>query len=85
MRATLLVAVGILAASVALADQYVDGYTRKDGTYVKPHWRNDADSSFGNNWSTKGNVSPGTGEKGTRTTLPPKVPYKSYRDYSTGY
>jgi len=47
------------------ADTHVNGYYRKDGTYVKPHYRSDADSNPFNNYSTKGNVNPYTGQRGT--------------------
>ena len=46
-------------------DVYVRGYTRKDGTYVQPHHRSAPDSNPYNNWSTKGNVNPYTGQMGT--------------------
>lgn len=49
----------------------VRGYTRKDGTYVAPHYRSAPDGNFYNNWSTKGNVNPYTGKAGTRVTPPP--------------
>ena len=45
----------------------VKGHTRKDGTYVQPHKRSARDSSKINNWSTKGNVNPYTGKRGTRS------------------
>lgn len=48
----------------------VRGYSRKDGTYVQPHRRSAPDGNFGNNWSTRGNVNPYTGEPGTKITLP---------------
>lgn len=54
-------------APVCAADTYVHGYTRKDGTYVAPHYRSDPDGDFSNNWSTVGNVNPYTGEEGTKT------------------
>ena len=47
----------------AFADTPVNGYTRRDGTYVQPHMRSDRDSSFSNNWSTKGNINPYTNER----------------------
>lgn len=43
----------------------VRGYTRKDGTYVAPHQQTNPNSSKYDNWSTKGNVNPYTGKKGT--------------------
>jgi len=58
----LLLAIGI----TAIAAVYVHGYTRKDGTYVAPHYRSDPDSSKLNNWSTKGNTNPYTGKEGTK-------------------
>jgi opacity protein-like surface antigen len=51
-------------AGSASAATRVHGYTKKNGTYVAPHYRSDRDSSFYNNWSTKGNVNPYTGKKG---------------------
>ena len=55
----------ILTASAALADTYVRGYTRRDGTYVQPHMRSSPDSNPFNNYSTKGNTNPYTGAPGT--------------------
>jgi len=46
------------------ADQWVNGYYRKNGTYVKGYWRSDPDNTDRNNYSTKGNVNPYTGKKG---------------------
>lgn len=67
--------------SVSSAQVRVRGYTRKDGTYVKPHYRSNPDGNFNNNWSTKGNRNPYTGKWGTRVT-PPKG-YGSVRRYGT--
>jgi len=50
---------------VALADVYVRGYTRSNGTYVAPHYRSNPDGIGSNNWSCCGNVNPYTGEIGT--------------------
>lgn len=38
---------------------------RKDGSYVQPHRRTLPDNSKLNNYSTKGNINPYTGKKGT--------------------
>lgn len=43
----------------------VNGYVRKDGTYVPPHHRSSPDGSFYNNWSTVGNINPFTGKSGS--------------------
>lgn len=50
----------------SVGHHYVEGYYRKDGTYVRSHYRTDPDSSFWNNWSSKGNVNPFTGQIGTK-------------------
>lgn len=63
-------------SSYCLADQYVNGYTRKDGTYVEGHQRTNANSSTYDNYSSQGNTNPYTGERG----------YKRNDDsYSSGY
>lgn len=62
----------ILLPGMALADTYVNGYTRRDGTYVQPHWRSSPNGTTLDNWSTRGNMNPYTGRMGTRD------PYSSY-------
>ena len=42
----------------------VDGYYRSNGTYVAPHYRTKADATINNNWTTKGNINPYTGQRG---------------------
>lgn len=49
---------------------HVNGYYRSNGTYVAPHYRSAPDGNFYNNWSTKGNINPYTGEEGTKTIDP---------------
>jgi hypothetical protein len=60
------VALLLSAAAPVMADTYVNGYTRSNGTYVAPHMRSDPDGNPYNNWSTKGNVNPYTGQEGTK-------------------
>ncbi|MBM0636862.1 hypothetical protein LNU06_01620 [Campylobacter sp. VicNov18] len=60
--------IGILGTS-AFADVYVNGYYRKDGTYVEPHYRSNPNDTTYDNCTTKGNRNPYTGKYGTR------VPY----------
>lgn len=62
----LIAALVVSFPALVVADTYVNGYTRKDGTYVKPHYRSKSDGNVYNNWSTKGNVNPYTGKAGTR-------------------
>lgn len=49
-----------LAMPVAAGDTYFRGCS--DGTYVRPHYRSASDGDLYNNWSTRGNVNPYTGE-----------------------
>ncbi len=49
-----------------VSDSYVQPYLKSDGTRVRGHLRTDADDSFWNNYSSKGNVNPHTGEVGTK-------------------
>jgi hypothetical protein len=55
--------------SICLADDYVRGYTRRDGTYIAPYMRSDRGSSHNNNWSVRGNTNPHTGKSGQKTRL----------------
>lgn len=51
-------------AGIAEADVWVNGYYKNNGTYVQPHYRSNANSSRLDNWSTRGNVNPYTGQRG---------------------
>lgn len=76
----LLLAAGALMmlATTASADQSVRGYTRRDGTYVQPHMRTTPNATPFDNYSTRGNVNPYTGQPGTkdpyRNFAPPPLP-----------
>lgn len=71
----------LLFASTCFADQNVSGYVRQDGTYVAPYVRSSPDSSYNNNYSTKGNTNPYTSESGTNSrTYNYRTPnYNNYR------
>ena len=56
-----------LGAQALIADVAVGGYTRKDGTYVPPHYRSNPDGFKGNNWGSQGNYNPYTGKSGNRS------------------
>ncbi len=56
----------LLAAASASATDYVNGYSRSDGTYVQGHYRSSANNTQSDNWSTRGNSNPYTGQAGTR-------------------
>ena len=44
---------------------HVNGYYRKNGTYVEPHYRSVPNSTKSDNYSTIGNTNPYTGKAGT--------------------
>lgn len=67
MRMIAGVLLALLLPVTAMAQTYVDGYYRKDGTYVQPHYRSSPNNSTLDNWSTKGNTNPYTGQQGTRS------------------
>lgn len=67
-----------LAASSVAAQVHVRGYTRADGTYVAPHYRSSPNSTTADNYSTRGNINPYTGERGTRSPAPEYIPEPYY-------
>lgn len=67
MRKLLLTSAALAALTVtASAQVQVDGYVRRDGTYVAPHYRSAPDSNPYNNYSTSPNINPYTGQQGTQ-------------------
>lgn len=68
MKKTLLV-LAIALSGQAIADNYVQGYTRRDGTYVQPHYQTQADRNPYNNYSSQGNSNPYTGQQGYRDPI----------------
>ena len=57
----------------------VNGYYRKDGTYVRPHYRSNPDGNPYNNWSFPGNTNPYTGKTATGN------PSTYLKNYSSSY
>lgn len=55
-----------LFASSAWAQVHVNGYTKSDGTYVQPHERTAPNNTRNDNYSTRGNENPYTGQPGTK-------------------
>jgi hypothetical protein len=47
-------------AAEAQGDHQVSGYTRRDGTYVAPHYQTNPNRTTSDNYSTQGNVNPYT-------------------------
>lgn len=63
---------GIVVASAfiatsAIAQVAVSGHYRSNGTYVAPHVRTNPNSTVNDNWTTRPNVNPYTGQAGTRS------------------
>ena len=81
-KVKILIAFALFAASIvgALAQTHVHGYYRTDGTYVQPHWRSSPNNTTYDNWSTRGNVNPYTGQVGTRND-DGIGHYRGYRGY----
>jgi hypothetical protein len=61
----ILIAIALLLSFNTFADTYVRGYTKQNGTYVEPHYRSSPNGTTLDNFSTKGNVNPYTGQAGT--------------------
>jgi hypothetical protein len=81
-KVKILIALALFAASIvgALAQTHVNGYYRTDGTYVQPHYRSSPNNTVYDNWSTRGNVNPYTGQVGTRNDNDIRH-YRGYRGY----
>lgn len=47
----------------------INGYVKKDGTYVAPSHATNPNQAKYDNWSTKGNTNPYTGKEGTKDPL----------------
>lgn len=52
----------------------VRGGTTKYGTYRQPHFRTSPNRTKFDNWSTRGNINPYTGRKGSADPFKPKLP-----------
>lgn len=68
MRKGIIIAMAIifLMPSICLARMVsVKGSVSKTGVYKPPHFKTSPNKTKIDNWSTKGNVNPTTGKKGT--------------------
>lgn len=73
MRTIVIGALIALAAgqgALAQGSHYVSGYTKQDGTYVAPHYQTNPNNTVNDNYSTKPNVNPYTGQEGTKPAQP---------------
>lgn len=79
MKKTLICMIALASVSgTALAQEAVQGYQRRDGTYVQPYHRTEPNNTRADNYSTKGNVNPYTGQQGTENPNPPAPTYHPY-------
>lgn len=86
MKTIIAIALTAAFATPAMADQYVKGYVKSDGTYVEPHYRSAPNNVQYDNYSTKGNSNPYTGERGSeRDTTYDYKPHKENRRDSNPY
>lgn len=79
------VVVGLSICTVANADEYVNGHTRANGTYVQGYMRSEPNSTKIDNYSSRGNINPYTGEAGDKSTLPSLDVDVNRRDDLGGY
>lgn len=54
----------VLQLPVFAYDNYVNGYYRQNGTYVQPHYQTQPNNNVYDNYSTRGNQNPYTGQRG---------------------
>ena len=66
MNKTLFLLIFLMFNQVAHASKHVKGYVKKDGTYVAPHQRSDPNRTQRDNYSSKPNINPYNGKKGTK-------------------
>ena len=79
MRGVILLAAALLAATAAEArTSSVRGSVRSNGTYVSSHYRTTPNRTRLDNFSTKGNLNPYTGRRGTKDPYAPRSP-RRYR------
>ena len=62
---TIIIAALIAASAAPAFAGSVNGYYRKNGTYVAPHYRSDPNNTVRDNYTYDGNTNPYTGKVGT--------------------
>lgn len=63
-------ALAFAGTALAQGQHWVNGYYRSNGTYVQGHMQTNPDGNPYNNWSTRGNVNPYTGQPGYQNPNP---------------
>lgn len=65
----------LLAAAPLVSAEWVNGYIRADGTYVAGYYRSAPNNTVIDNYSTKGNTNPYTGQPGYVNPYQQPKPY----------
>lgn len=73
----------VSSAASAQTDHYVSGYEKANGIYVAPHYQTNPNATTSDNYSTRGNVNPYTGQMGTKPDSRPVGGYAA--PYSNPY
>lgn len=77
-----LVGIVLFAAAFGASAEWVNGYIKADGTYVPGYHRSTPNATTLDNYSTKGNTNPYTGQPGYATPAPrPPQPYSKPPQY----
>ena len=83
---TVIVFIGVVICDAPVyADTFVEGYFRSNGTYVAPHFRSDPNWTKIDNYSTKGNRNPYTGEAGTKNVDGHEDLYRTTEEIKAGF
>lgn len=81
----LVTALTLLIPGLVMADVWVNGYTRSNGTYVQGHYRSSPDSNPYNNYSFPGNTNPYTGKVAPGNASSYLNNYYSSPSYTSSY
>ena len=75
---TLAIAAALLAGGSLRSQNWVNGYERQNGTHVDGYYRSNPNNTTIDNYSTRGNYNPYTGQQGTRS-------YDGLQHYNSPY
>jgi len=66
MKKIIFISFILFVATSSFASKNVNGYTKRDGTHVSQHHRSDPNKTQRDNYSSKPNVNPYNGKRGTK-------------------
>lgn len=84
MRIAMILA-GVAIAGTAVADEYVNGYMKQDGTYVQGYHRTEQNNQRWDNYSSSGNTNPYTGQRGYERDEQSSPPQYNQQNDNNGY